>query len=135
MNQYANQIYFNMLCDEYHIIHNEFMRIVSHEDQKAEGYAEEYNTWSDRLNSIKERIFDYLIKLKMKNKTLIFNKKEQTEIFIRFFTSTSFEGHKIINLDDEFKDHFPDDEISQKFIKAYENENIDQLLELYRMLF
>ena len=118
MNQYSNQIYFNVLCEEYSIIHDEFMRILSAEDGKTIGYSKEYNVWADRLNDIKNRIYSFLDDVKNQGETMIFCKKEQTEVFIRFYATASFNSCKIINVGKEFEGSVPEDALSQEFYQA-----------------
>lgn len=134
MNNYANQIYFNTLCDEYHVIHNEFVRIATQENELQSHFSGKYSLWYNRLCDVKERISSFLKDTKYDGQKIIYNKAEHTEVLINFFAVSSLDFFNIIDLSSEFDSFVPDDKLSQDFLLAYKSGNHSKIIKLYKEL-
>ena len=134
MNKYSNQIYFNLLCDEYCMVYDEFKRLDVERSSFLGIFSKEYKMWNERLNDIKERISAFLKETKNTEGTIIYNKEEQTKVLIQFFAVNPNEYFSIINLEKEFEDHLPKDELSRKFIEMYKTKNRNGIVDLYQQI-
>lgn len=150
MNKYAIQSYFNSLCDTNFIAYEELRRIKEriayNEAKKQKGLKvdpdekmdlTEINIWNQIINKYMELIEIAIDTIALDNIKIIVTSRKVVLALILYYSFEGFidDGYKIINTDEEFLSVFPQDPLSQRFLQAYKDENMNEMTNLYAMTY
>ena len=130
LNNYTIQTYFASLCTSYGVIYDEVERLIrgpypngfQSEDLKTVTY------WGKLASMKLNEIFNFIKgTMKQNNAKIVITSYYEVIVLIKFYKSYKIEDYDIINMDDEFENIFPKDEISQRFRSAY-NHRLQNLI-------
>lgn len=135
MNTYAAQSYFNELCDANFVAYEELRRLKNDAKRNDERITDfdEVDFWSRRLNDV-ELLIETMIEIMAIYKIrIVISSRKAVLALICYYSYEGFiyDPDGIINMDESFKEVFPQDEISQRFLVAYLEKNDEEMKELY----
>lgn len=87
-----------------------------------------FDMWKDRMYYVKTETLDVVYFLEG---IIVTTKEEIMVILYLFVENKEIRRHKLINTDEQYLQSFPTDEMSQRFLKAYLADDMDDIIRIY----
>lgn len=125
MDSYVLQSYFKSLCTSYKIVIDEVDRIIAGPWPQGlpTSKLKAITFWNHLASQKLNEVTNLIEILKREKSKIIITSYYEVVILIHFFKNHKISEYDIINMNEEFLDAFPKDEISLQFLQAYIEED------------
>lgn len=130
MNWYELEIYFKNVCNLFYVAYDKVERLRTKE---VDSFEKDF--WEKALEEDKKQIIRIVIACERNKNPLIITTKEEVFSLLYFFQNHSLDATDVISQDAICLMSFPQDELSRKFLKAYQKKDnwaMHELMEEFR---
>lgn len=133
MDNYIAQKHLELLCKAQQIANTELKRIKEFE-RTNEGLVE-FAKWYKIFQEDNKLIESYMSTLKKENVKIIVADRDVIYALIFYFAGNIEADFELINIDEKFKELYPDDEASKKFMEGYTEHQFGKILDAFEMIY
>ena len=99
-------------------------------DERSKQISVPSRFWTDKFWSDADRIDSIIRTIHSKGFNIVVTDSKEVLALMQFFRSNSVDRYRIINLDEDILESFPQDEMSQEFLKAYRSLEYEHMKKL-----